>query len=77
MRIDLTQLKPGKSVTVVELLGGHGAVRKLQSLGIRSGKRITKVSSHFWRGPQTIGIGKAQVAVGYGMAKKIIVEVEK
>ena len=71
IKIDLTQMRPGKSGTVVEIQGGHGIVRKLQSMG------ITKVSSHFWQGPQTVGIGKSRVAVGYGMAKKIFVEVEK
>ena len=77
MRIDLTKLQPGKSATVVEIQGGHNMLKKVQSMGIRPGKRITKVSSHFWRGPQTIQIGKARVAVGYGMAERIFVEVEK
>jgi ferrous iron transport protein A len=46
-------------------------------LGIRSGKRITKISSHFWRGPQTIEIDNLQVAIGFGMARKIFIEVNK
>ena len=75
MRIDLTQLKQGKSGTVVEIQGGHNMLRKIQGMGIRPGKKITKVSSHFWHGPQTIQIGKAQVAVGYGMAERIFIEV--
>ncbi len=50
---------------------------RLQSMGIRPGKRISKVSSHFWRGPQTVEIDNLQIAIGYGMAKKIFVEVSK
>ena len=55
---------------------GHGFVDRLHSLGIRPGKRITKVSGMFMRGPVTLQVGRAQVAIGYGMAGKILVEVE-
>jgi len=77
MKTDLTQMQPGETGTVKEILGGRGFIRKLQSIGIRPGKRITKVSSHFWRGPQTIEIDNMQVAVGFGMAKKIFVEIDR
>jgi len=59
---------------VVEIQGGHGLVNRLNALGIRPGKRITKVSSMFMRGPVTIQVDGAQVAIGFGMAKRIIVE---
>jgi len=59
---------------VVEIQGGHGLVNRLNALGIRPGKRITKVSSMFMRGPVTIQVDRAQVAIGFGMAKRIIVE---
>jgi len=77
MVIDLTQLQPGETGTVKEIQGGHGIIRKLQSMGMRQGKKITKVSSHFWRGPQTIGVDNMQIAVGFGMAKRILVEVKR
>jgi ferrous iron transport protein A len=77
MIVDLTQMQPGETGTVKEILGGHGIIRKLQNLGVRSGKKITKVSSHFWRGPQTVEIDNMQVAMGFGIAKKIFVEIEK
>ncbi len=74
--IDLTQLHPGKSGIIEQIQGGFGLVRKVESLGIRPGKKITKISSHFWRGPQTIKIDNLQVAIGFGMAKRIFVQVE-
>jgi ferrous iron transport protein A len=77
MKLDLTQMQPGESGVITEIHGGHGFERKIQSMGIRPGKRIIKVSSHFWRGPQTIEIGNLQVAIGFGMAKKIFVQVER
>lgn len=75
--IDLTQMKPGESGVIVEIQGGHGLVRKIQGMGLRPGKKITKVSSHFWRGPQTVEVDNIQIAVGFGMAKRILAEVER
>jgi len=77
MVIDLTQMQPGESGIIKEISGGCGLVRKLQSMGIRQGKKITKVSSHFWRGPQTIDVDNLQVAIGFGMAKRILIQVER
>jgi len=75
--ITVRQMKAGQSGTVVEILGGHGLVNRLSSLGIRPGKRITKVSSMFLRGPVAIQVDQSQVAIGFGMAGKILVNVEE
>ena len=77
MAVDLIQMKPGETGIVKEIQGGHGLVRKLQSMGLRAGKKITKVSSHFWRGPQTVEVDNMQIAIGFGMAKLILVEVKR
>ncbi|NWF77390.1 MAG: ferrous iron transport protein A [Chloroflexi bacterium] len=70
-------MRSGQSGTVIEVLGGHGLVRRLEALGIRPGKKVTKISSALFRGPVTLRVDNAQVAVGFGMAKKIIVQVDK
>lgn len=75
--VDLTQLEVGESGTVVEIQGGYGLVRRLESLGIRAGKKLTKISSQFMRGPVTLRIDNFQVALGFGMARKIIVRVKR
>ena len=75
--VTLRQMQPGQSGKVVQVQGGYGLVNRLSALGIRPGKRITKVSSMLMRGPVTIQSGNTQVAVGFGMANKIIVEVEE
>jgi len=88
-QITVRQMQPGQSGTVVQILGGHGPHRgrghggyghgfvdRLHSLGIRPGRRITKVSGMFMWGPVTLQVGRAQVAIGYGMAGRILVEVE-
>jgi len=77
MRIDLTQMKPDESGVVAEIQGGFGMTRRIESMGIRPGKKITKVSSHFWRGPQTVQIGNLRVAIGFGMARRIFIEVDR
>jgi ferrous iron transport protein A len=46
-------------------------------MGIRVGKKVTKVSSQFMRGPVTLRVDNSQVAIGFGMAMKILVELEK
>jgi len=74
-RITVRQMRAGQSGEVVQVLGGPGLVNRLNSLGIRPGKRITKVSSVFMRGPVTIQIDRAHVAIGYGMSNRILVEV--
>lgn len=53
-----------------------GFARRLEALGIRPGKKVTKVGSMFFRGPVTLRIDNAQVAVGFRMASRIIVEVD-
>ena len=72
----LTNMEKGQRATVLQIKGGHGLVNRLNALGIRPGKRITKVSSMFMRGPATIQVDSMQVAIGFGMAKRIMVELE-
>jgi len=77
MILDLTQLKLGQKGIVAEIQGGMGVIRRLESMGIRQGKKITKISAQFLRGPQTLKVDNLQVAIGFGMARKILIEVEK
>jgi len=70
----LTELKPKQTAVVKEILGGDDVSRRLESLGIRPGKKITMVGVHFWRGPVTVRLHKTKIAIGHGMAQKIVVE---
>ncbi len=73
-QVSLSKMPSGQSGSVVQIEGGHGLINRLSALGIRPGQKVTKVSSMFMRGPVTIQVGNTQVAIGFGMAKKIIVE---
>jgi ferrous iron transport protein A len=69
-------MEVGQTGTIIEILGGWGLVRRLEALGVRPGKKVTKISTTLFRGPVTLKIGNTQVAVGFGMARKIIVQVD-
>ena len=75
--VTLRQMHSGQSGRVLELQGGHGLVNRLSAIGIRPGKKITKISSMLMRGPVTVQLGHTKLAVGFGMANKIIVELEE
>ena len=76
-QLTLAEMKTGQTGTVVGVLGGHGLVRRLDALCIRPGKKVIKLSSTLFRGPVILRVDSTQVAVGFGMARKIIVEVDK
>jgi len=74
-QLTLRQMEIGQTGTVIGILGGRGLMRRLEALDIRPGKKVTKVSSTLFRGPVTLRVDNAQLAIGFGMANKIIVEV--
>ncbi len=74
--LDLTEMKNSISGTIVKILGGRGMRTRVGALGIRVGCKIEKVSEHMMRGPVVVKVGATRAAIGYGMAKKIIVSVE-
>lgn len=75
-RVTLQQLNQEGTGTVVDFDGGCGLTEKLNNMGIRKGKKLTKVSESFIGGPVTVRFDNTKVAIGSGMAEKIIVEVD-
>ena len=75
-QVTLAQMPAGQSGMVLRIDGGHGLVNRLNALGIVPGKRITKISSMLMRGPVTVGVDRTQVAVGFGMANRILVQLD-
>lgn len=73
-RIMLTQLDNGASARVMELRGGHQMVGKLEAMGIVPGSTITKKGSSIMKGPIVLRKGATQLAIGYAMAQRIMVE---
>ena len=71
---NLTRMNKRESGIVHKILGGHGVTRRLEALGVRPGVPITKISSQLMRGPITIQLGNTQIALGFGIARKVIVK---
>lgn len=74
--LTLARMRNGQSGRVVQIVGGSGLINRLNALGIRLGQRVTKVGSMYMRGPVTVQLGNTRVAIGFGMAKKIMMEAE-
>jgi len=76
-QVNLRQMYPGQSGKVLRIEGGMGLLSRLSALGIRPGKKITKISSMLMRGPVTVQLGSTRLAIGFGMANRILVELEQ
>lgn len=74
--VSLTNIKAGSKVRVVRIRGGLGIRQRLSCLGIHPGDIIVLQKSGFMRGPVLVNIHGNQVALGRGVAAKILVEVE-
>ena len=73
--VSLNKLPVDTAGKIVEIRGGRGMSAKLEALGIRIGHVITKVSAQWMKGPVIIRRDNIDVALGYGMASKILVEI--
>jgi Fe2+ transport system protein FeoA len=72
-KITLLELKPKTKARVKEIIGGTGIHNRLTAMGVYAGCEIEKKSSIFG-GPVIVKVCRSVVAIGRGMAGKIIVE---
>ena len=72
----LARMKSGESGMVVQIAGGHGITNRLSALGIMPGKRVTKVGSMPMHGPVTIVVDRVQIAIGFGIANKVVINLD-
>jgi len=68
----LTAVNPGQEVTLIDIQGGRGLRSKLYSMGLIPGIKLTLMGNS--GGPIMIAINDTRLALGFGMATKIIVE---
>ena len=71
--IPLTMATPGKKVTLIAIDGGKGIRTRLYSMGITPGISL-RILNNGARGPFLVEVRDSKVALGYGMAKKIMVK---
>lgn len=73
-RIPLAMLDEGEEGVVAEVRGGPGLVRRLVDLGFTPGVRV-KMLKRNAPGPVLVEVRGFRVALGWGVARRIFVEV--
>ena len=73
-QINITDAKEGQKVTVVSILGGQMAIKRLSDLGLTPQTEIKIVKKIPYRGPIEIEVRGSNIVVGRGLASKILVE---
>ena len=71
---NLIEAASGKPCRVIGIRAGRRAISNLESLGVRPGVLLTKLHAQLVRGPISVRIGSLQLAVGWGIASRIMVE---
>lgn len=74
MKRTLVNLTNNEEGRILSVEGGTGARAKLEAMGIRPGKKIKKMSSQIFKGPVVIEIDGRDIALGHGLAKKVLIE---
>jgi ferrous iron transport protein A len=74
MSTTLDQVSENKKATVIDIQGGQGVRQRLGQMGIHPGDTITMLRIGALRGPILIEVHGSQVALGRGIASKVIVE---
>ena len=67
----LTDLKTEETAVVSQIIGGYGLRRKLALRGIKEGSPVRMISNSL--GPVVVECCGYQIALGRGMARRIIV----
>jgi ferrous iron transport protein A len=73
MKRTLVDLANNEEGVILSVEGGMGAREKLEVMGIRPGKKVKKMSSQIFKGPVVIEIDGRDIALGHGLAKKVLI----
>jgi Fe2+ transport system protein FeoA len=69
----LAMVSSGETVRIVSIEGGQGVRRRLADLGLNLGEVISVVQSNH-HGPMILAVKESRLAIGRGVAHKIMVE---
>ena len=67
-------MKVGEIGAISEIKGGERCTKRLSTLGIVVGANTKKLSQQALRGPVIVGLGRSKIAIGFSLAKKIMIE---
>jgi len=77
MIITLERVKDGTEALVREIQGGRTLRHRLARRGVHPGDKLRLVRTGHFGGPVLIEVHGAEVAIGRGMAQKIVLEVSE
>jgi len=73
--LPLAFLPAGRCAVVKEVVGGFGFRRRLAEMGLVKGAVVRVIrNDRNDRGPLIIALGESRLALGFGMAQKVIVQ---
>ena len=67
-------MKVNQRCKIAAIEAGKTLQNRFMSMGIYPGREVTKLSHFMLRGPIAIKVGRTVLALGYGMANKILIE---
>ncbi|HEU68160.1 MAG TPA: ferrous iron transport protein A [Candidatus Acetothermia bacterium] len=70
----LASLPPGGVGRLVAIHGGRGPALRLRRLGLRPGALVRIVAAGGWGGPVLVEVDGCRVALGRGLARRILVQ---
>jgi Fe2+ transport system protein FeoA len=82
LEVPLTALRDGESGVIKSIRAGPGGrgwgfQRRLMEMGLTPGTVVTVVKSAPFHGPVEVQVRGSRLALGRGMAERIVVEVDK
>jgi len=72
----LTDLKEGQKGIIISILGGRSVTQRLTDMGLTPGTEVKMLRKGHW-GPVEIFVRGSNLALGYGVATKILVKVKE
>ncbi len=71
--VPLTSLNEGETGTIVHITSGQNAFMRLCHLGLLPGTKVVKMQSAPFHGPVRIKVRQSYLAIGRGIANRIMV----
>lgn len=75
IRIPLAMLTENEEALIVEICGGRGLIRRLTEMGFTNGAKVKVLNSNS-HGPVLVSVRGSRIALGRGVAMKIMVKQE-
>jgi DtxR family Mn-dependent transcriptional regulator len=73
---ELSNLKPGERGIVAFVRGGTRACQRLLDMGLTNGTEVTVVNAAPFNGPIEVSVRETTLALGRGLADKVLVKIE-